>query len=74
VEISNLDPASPAAQAGIRPGDVIEGINRQPLHSVADFERLAAKANGDTLLRLNRQGNGFYIVVSPTPEDNGNQQ
>jgi membrane-associated protease RseP (regulator of RpoE activity) len=43
VVISNLDPTSPAAQSGIRPGDVIESINRQPVHSVADFERLATE-------------------------------
>ena len=74
VVISNLNPTSPAAQAGIHTGDVIESINRQPVHSVADFDRLAAGARGDTLLRINRQGNGVFIVVSPTPEETGNQQ
>jgi hypothetical protein len=44
------------------------------VHSVADFERLAAEAKGDTLLRINRQGNGIFVVVSPIPEDSGNQQ
>ena len=74
VVISNLDPNSPAAQVGIRQGDVIESVNRQPVHSTADFERLAAQAKGDTLLRINRQGNGLFVVVSPTPPDNGNEQ
>jgi serine protease Do len=74
VVIRNLDPTSPAAQSGIRPGDVIESINRQPLHSVADFERLAAEAKGETLLRIDRQGNGVFIVVSPNQEDSGNKQ
>jgi len=44
---------------------VIEGINHQRVNSVADFERLAAQAKGDTLLRINRQGNGAFIVLSP---------
>jgi serine protease Do len=74
VVISNLDPESPAAESGIRPGDVIESINRQPVNSVADFERMAAEAKGDTLLRINHHGNGIFIVVSPTPEESGNQQ
>jgi serine protease Do len=74
VVIGNLDPASPTAQSGIRPGDVIESINRQPMSSVADFERMAAEAKGDTLLPINRQGNGIFIVVSPAPEESGNQQ
>ena len=65
VVISNLEPSSPAAQASMQPGDVIEGINRQPVNSVADFNRLAAEAKGQTLLRLNRQGNGIFVVISP---------
>jgi serine protease Do len=74
VVISNLDPMSPAAQAGIRQGDVIESINHQPVHSVADFERLASQAKGDTLLRVNRQGNGLFVVISPTPTSGDNDQ
>jgi len=65
VVISDLDPTSPAAQAGLRQGDVIQEIDRQPVRSEAEFERLAALAKGDTLLRINRQGNGSFIVISP---------
>ncbi len=65
VVISNLDQNSPAAQSGLQPGDVIESINRQPVNNVADFTRLAAEAKGDTLLRINRQGQGAFVVVSP---------
>jgi serine protease Do len=65
VVISDLDPSSPAAQTGLQPGDVIEAINRHPVNSVADFNRLAAEAKGQTLLRINRQGNGIYVVISP---------
>ena len=74
VVINNLDPTSPAAQSGLQQGDVIEGINHQPVRSVADFGRLAAQAQGDTLVRINRQGTGLFIVVSPSAaggDDNG---
>jgi serine protease Do len=64
VVISNLDPSSPAAQSGLQQGDVIESVNRQPVHSAAEFDRLAAQAKGDTLLRINRQGTGLFIVIS----------
>ena len=74
VVISNLDPSCPAAQAGLQPGDVIEEINRHRVSSVGDFQRLAAEAKGDTLLRLNRQGNGAFIVVSPNGDGEDNQQ
>jgi serine protease Do len=71
VVISGLDPDSPAAHHGLQEGDVIEGINRQPVRSVADFNRLAAQAKGQTLLRINRQGSGAYVVISP---DSGDDQ
>ncbi len=74
VVISNVEPSSPAAQSGLRQGDVIEEINRQPVRSVADFERLAGQARGDTLLRINRQGNAVFVVISPSEEGNTNEQ
>jgi len=45
---------NPASKRFLQQGDVIEGINHQPVRSVADFERLAAQAHGDTLMRINR--------------------
>jgi serine protease Do len=65
VVIVQLDPSSPAAQFGIQAGDVIESINRQPVHNVGDFNRLAAQAKGQTLLRVNRQGSGYFVVITP---------
>ena len=69
VVITNLDPDSPAAQTGLQRGDVIESINRQPVNSTADFNRLAAGAKGDVLLRVNRQGNPAYVVISPNGDE-----
>jgi serine protease Do len=74
VVITNLDPNSPAAQSGLRTGDIIESISRQPVHSVADFDRLAAQAKGDTLLRIIRQGNGAFVVVSPSATSGDDDQ
>jgi serine protease Do len=65
VVISDLDPNSPAAQAGLEPGDVIESINRQTVNSVADFNRLAGQATGRTLLRVTHQGQGVFVVLTP---------
>jgi serine protease Do len=65
VVISDLDPDSPAAQVGLQPGDVIQSIERQPVNSVADFNRLAAQAKGKVLLRVDRQGSSQWVVISP---------
>lgn len=64
VVVTEVDPSAPAAQT-LQQGDVIEGINRHPVNSVSDFNRWAAEAKGQTLLRVIRQGNGVYVVISP---------
>ncbi len=73
VVISQIDPNSPAAQYGLQEGDVIESINRQPVRNVGDFNKLAGPAKGQTLLRINRQGNGVFVVVSPDEGGGDNQ-
>jgi serine protease Do len=64
VVITEVDPNSPAAQT-VQQGDVIESINRHAVNTVEDFNRWAAEAKGQTLLRINRQGNGGYVVITP---------
>jgi serine protease Do len=74
VVIGDLDPSSPAAQAGLQPGDVILSINRRPVNSVADFSRLAGEASGEALLRVNRRGRSAFVVVAPSGgSDSGDQ-
>ncbi len=65
VVISDLDSDSPGARVGLQPGDVIQSINRQRVETVEDFDRLAGEATGETLLRVNRQGSGGFVVISP---------
>jgi serine protease Do len=71
VVVTNVDPNSPAAQAGFQQGVVIESVDKQPVNSVADFNRLAAQAKGDTLLRVNVNGESRFIVISPNGGDEG---
>jgi serine protease Do len=65
VVISKLDPSSPAAQEGLRAGDVIQSIDHQPVKNAAEFDKLAANINGEVLLRIVRSGSGLYVVLSP---------
>jgi serine protease Do len=64
VVVSDVDANSPAAQY-LQQGDVIQSIDRHPVHNVSDFNRLAAQAKGQVLLRVNRGGQGAYVVISP---------
>jgi len=50
VIVSRVEPMSPAFDAQIQQGHVLLEINRQPVRSVGDFERIiAAAASGDVL-------------------------
>ena len=57
---------SPAADAGLQRGDVIEQINRQPVNSIPDYQRLIAQAGKQALvLLINRKGHTAFLVVQP---------
>ena len=65
VVVTNVRPESPAAQAGIAPGDVIREVNRLPVQGLDDVEMGMAKSSGSNqiLLRVEREGNQRYIVL-----------
>ncbi|WP_411032780.1 DegQ family serine endoprotease [Shinella sp. BYT-45] len=63
VLVSNVAPDSPAAQAGLRPGDVILAVNRQRVASVADLTRALRAARGTVALDLSRGGMRFLLVL-----------
>jgi serine protease Do len=62
--ITEVKPDSAAAEAGLKPGDVIEAINRHPVKSADDAVRLTENA-GDkhTLVRVWENGGSRYVVV-----------
>ena len=47
VLVIDVDPDSRAAEAGVRPGDVIKEINHKPTHSVADYQAAIQAAGKD---------------------------
>src|SRR5690606_38811501 len=52
VLVASVAPGSPAAQAGLRTGDVIVAVNRQPVRTVAELTRLFAETRGTIALDL----------------------
>lgn len=48
--VVNVDPNSNSARAGLRPGDVIQSIDRQPVRSADEAVALSEKAKDDTIL------------------------
>jgi Do/DeqQ family serine protease len=63
VVVTEVDPAGPAAEAGVQAGDIITQVNRQPVRSPADVNSAMQKSNRSTLLLLNRGGQNFYVSV-----------
>lgn len=63
VVVTRINPASPAADSGLRRGDVIQEVNRQPVKNAADFDRAMRDSKEDSLLLVNRQGVTTYVTV-----------
>jgi serine protease Do len=66
VVVNDVAPSSAADAAGIQRGDVIQEVNRKPVHTVAEFQQaLRASANQPVLLLISRGGTTHYVVVEP---------
>ena len=66
--ITQVDPASAAARAGLSPGDVILGINRHSVDSAKSAVALSAQAtHRPTLLKIWSHGHTAFVVVDEAP-------
>ncbi len=65
VVVTGVEPGSPAGNAGIQPGDLIESVNRQSISSVEDFEKIISRVKEDKVLLLVRRGEYSRFVVVP---------
>ena len=66
VVITDVPDGSSAANAGLERGDVIEQVNRHPVSSVSDYQRLIRGArNESVVLLINRGGQTQFVVVQP---------
>ncbi len=63
VVVTDVSPSSPASDAGIRPGDVIREVNRQPIRTVDDIKKALQRSDRQALLLIERQGQVSAIVV-----------
>lgn len=61
---------SPAGEAMIRPGDVIQEVNRQRIQNLRDYNQAIQKVReGESLLLLVKRGkNTFYVAIKPSRE------
>ena len=65
--VESVRPESPAEDAGLAPGDVIQEVNRKPVENAQQFADVvhAAPADKDVLLLVWSHGGASYRVVHP---------
>ncbi|HUN61388.1 MAG TPA: DegQ family serine endoprotease [Candidatus Sulfotelmatobacter sp.] len=66
VVVSEVDPSSAAAESGLQRGDVIQEVNRKPVHNMDEYRAaLSGTDNQAVLLLVNHAGATHYVMVSP---------
>ncbi len=63
VVVTDVEPDSSADKAGLMPGDVIREINRHPVKSVKEFQKMSSgvKKGDNVLILINRRGNSLFL-------------
>jgi serine protease Do len=65
VVVDDVQDGSRADDAGLRRGDVIQQVNRQPVNNVAEFERAMRQAGDKSaVLLVNRSGHTSFVVIA----------
>jgi regulator of sigma E protease len=65
--IGGLEPGSPAAQAGLKPGDRVTRVDDKPVATWGDFVRLVQQSPG-VPMRLEIERGAERVALSVTPE------
>lgn len=67
VVVMNVEQESPADEAGLKRGDLIMEVNRQPVRDINSYEESLANAskNEPILLLVGRQNRTLFLTVTP---------
>ena len=63
VWVNGVAPGSAAARFGLRPDDLITGVNREPVASVANLTAILADAEPPVALQIQRDGRALFLLV-----------
>jgi serine protease Do len=65
VVVTSVERGTPAAEAGLRRGDVITQVNQKSVSNPREFEQALGRAGEPVLLLVNRGGGSVFVVVRP---------
>ena len=63
VVITQVDPTSVAAEAGLQRGMVIQEVNHKPVSNISQYEQALASSPGTVLLLVNNGGVTQYVTI-----------
>jgi len=63
VLVADLAPGSPAWRVGLRKGDILLAVNRQPVRSVAELEQVTKRFDRVVALNVLRGGTQLFLVM-----------
>ena len=62
-QVMKIEPNSEAYRAGLREGDVVDEINREPIKNTDDLMHKAENAGDKLLLHVRRGDAAFYVMI-----------
>jgi Do/DeqQ family serine protease len=63
VVITAIAPNSPAAYSGLRAGDIIVSVNREPVNDLTSLKRALSKDKKKVLMHVDRGDGSFFLVL-----------
>ena len=65
VVVTDVNAGGPASEAGLRPGDIIKEIQREPVKDMATYRKLTShlEPKGNVLVLIKRGGSTFFITI-----------
>jgi len=67
--VDRVFPRTPAFYAGLRPGDVITGINGQPASSLSNLSQMLQSGAGNLALQVNRNGQTRDLTLASAADN-----
>ncbi len=63
VVITSVEARSPAASAGLRPGDIITSVNRRPVKNLSEIKATFRKRSDSLLINIRRGNMALFVLL-----------